>query len=121
MVDLLQRKRANPSSPLFRSLRGARQRTVATLGRLPGLDEEARVGWEHIGGIPDGKARPADFLNPLPDPPEWTRVDFRGVRVQRLRSFGSVYPALGLWRRLRLDAFFNEAMEAVGRSRNGSP
>jgi len=36
---------------------GPRQRVVASIGKLPGLDEEIRVGWEHIGDILDGKAR----------------------------------------------------------------
>lgn len=54
-----------------RTARGPRQRTVATIGKLPGLDREARVGWEHIADILDGKARQEDFLQPAaPDPPE---------------------------------------------------
>lgn len=97
-----------------RTMRGPRQRVVATLGKLPGLDEEARVGWEHVAGILSGKARPADFLNPWPEPPEWARVDLNRLSVERLRTFGDVYLALALWRRLRLEEFFNEAM-APGR------
>jgi hypothetical protein len=93
-----------------RTSRGPRQRVVATLGKLPGLDEEARVGWEHIGDILDGKARTADFLNAPPDPPAWARVDIKGLRVERLRSFGDVFLGLALWRRLKLDSFFGEAM-----------
>ena len=31
--------------------------------------------------------------------------------MERLRRFGDVYLGLALWRRLKLDAFFNEAME----------
>ncbi len=81
-----------------RTARGPRQRTVATLGKLPGLDEEARVGWEHVAEILDGKAHQKDFLKPAePDPPEW--------------AFGDVYLGLALWRRLGLDRFFNQAME----------
>jgi len=92
--------------------RGPRQRTVATLGKLPGLDEETRVGWEHIGDILDGKVRQKDFLKPAePDPPEWATVDLKGLRVERLRRFGDVYLGLALWRRLGLDSFFNESME----------
>lgn len=34
---------------------GPRQRTVASLGMLPGLDEEARMGWEHIRDVLDGR------------------------------------------------------------------
>jgi hypothetical protein len=94
-----------------RTSRGPRQRTVATLGKLPGLDEEVRVGWEHIGDILDGHARTADFFNAPPDPPEWARVNLKGVRVERLRSFGDVFLGLALWRRLKLDSFFGDAME----------
>ena len=95
----------------IRTARGPRQRVVATLGKLPGLDPSERAGWEHIADILDGKARPADFLNMPPEPPEWASVDTRGVRVERLRAFGNVYLALALWRRLRLDKFFNDAIE----------
>ena len=94
-----------------RTLRGPRQRVVATLGKLPGLDDEVRVGWERIGDILDGRVRTADFFNAAPDPPEWARVNLKGVQVERLRSFGDVYLGLALWRRLKLDSFFNEAME----------
>jgi transposase len=97
----------------IRTARGPRQRTVATIGKLPGLDAEARVGWEHIADILDGRTRAADFLKPRPpEPPQWATVDVKGVRVERLRAFGDVYLALALWRRLKLDAFFNEAMAA---------
>ena len=94
-----------------RTQRGPRQRVVATLGKLPGLDDEVRVGWERIGDILDGRVRTADFLSAPPDPPEWASVNLKGVRVERLRSFGDVYLGLALWRRLQLDRFFNEAME----------
>ena len=95
-----------------RTSRGPRQRTVATLGKLPGLDEETRVGWEHIGEILDGKVRQKDFLKPAdPDPPEWATVDLKGLRVERLRRFGDVYLGLALWRRLGLNRFFNQSME----------
>ena len=43
--------------------RGPRQRVAATLGKLPGMDPEVRVGWEHIGGILSWKLWQADFLN----------------------------------------------------------
>ena len=94
-----------------RTERGPRQRVVATLGKSPGVDEQTRVGWEHIGEILGGKARRADFFDSRPEPPSWAHVDLSGVRVERVRRFGEVYLALALWRRLGLDAFFNEAME----------
>jgi len=96
----------------IRTSRGPRQRTVATIGKLPGLDEESRVGWEHIADILDGKVRQKDFLKPAdPDPPEWATVDLKGLRVERLRRFGDVYLGLALWRRLGLNRFFNQSME----------
>jgi hypothetical protein len=98
-----------------RTARGPRQRIVATLGKLPGLDEQTRVGWEQIADIVDGKARTRDFFQPAaPDPPEWATVDVKGLSVERLRRFGEVYLGLALWRRLGLDRYFNEAM-APGR------
>ena len=98
-----------------RTSRGPRQRTVATIGKLPGLDAEVRVGWEHVGDILSGKVRQRDFLKAAePDPPEWATVDVGGMSVERLRRFGDVYLGLALWRRLGLDRFFNDAM-APGR------
>ena len=95
-----------------RTSRAPPQRTVATLGKLPGLDDQARVGWEHIAGILDGKARQRDFLEPAQSaPPQWATVDLGAMRVERLRRFGEVYLGLALWRRLDLDRFLNEAME----------
>jgi transposase len=94
-----------------RTSEGPRQRLVATVGKLPGLNDEVRVGWEHIGEILDGRAHQSDFLKPEPDPPEWARVDVSRLRVERMRSFGDVFLGLALWRRLKLDRFFDEAME----------
>jgi transposase len=94
-----------------RTSRGPRQQTVTQLGKLPGLNEEVRVGWEHIGEILDGRLHQRDFLRAEPEPPEWARVDVSRVRVERLRSFGDVYLGLALWRRLKLDHYFDEAME----------
>jgi transposase len=85
---------------------------VATVGKLPGLNEEVRVGWEHLSEILDGRAHQRDFLRTEPDPPQWARVDVSGLRVERLRSFGNVFLGLALWRRLKLDRFFDGAMRA---------
>lgn len=94
-----------------RTIRGPRHRTVATLGKLPGLDEQTRVGWEHIAEILDGRSHQVDLLREEPEPPQWARVDTSRTRVERLRKFGEVYLGLALWRRLKLDAFFDDAME----------
>jgi transposase len=91
----------------MRTARGPRQRTVATLGKLPGLDREERVGWEEVGRILDGKPRQhPDLFNPCPDPPVWATVDLSRARVERVRRFGDVYLGLSLWRRLGLHKFF---------------
>jgi len=90
---------------------GPRQRTVATLGKLPGLDEEARMGWDHIRDVLDGRLHQRDLLRAEAEPPQWATVDTSRARVERLRRFGEVYLGLALWRRLQLDAFFDEAME----------
>lgn len=97
-----------------RTKEGPRQRIVATLGKLPGLDEEARVGWEHIRDVLDGRLCQRDLLKSELDPPQWATVDTSRARVERLRRFGEVYLGLALWRRLKLDAFFDESM-APGR------
>jgi transposase len=92
-----------------RTRRGPRQRIVATLGKLPGLDKEEKVGWEEIGRILSG--RPAvgrSLFEKALDVPEWATVDLRGIQVERLRSFGDVYLGLVLWHRLGLMEFCKE-------------
>jgi transposase len=94
-----------------RTARGPRQRVVATLGKLPGLDEDERAGWDEITRLLDGRPRTAwqaDLFRNSPEPPKWACVDFSGVRVERVREFGKVYLALALWRRLGLHSFFEE-------------
>ena len=39
------------------TIRGPRQRIVATLGKLPGLDVEEKVGWEEVARIRQGKPK----------------------------------------------------------------
>ena len=89
-----------------RTARGPRQRVVATIGKLPGLDREERIGWEEIGRILSGKRRPmSDFFEQREEPPSWATVDMSGVRVERLRGFGDVYLGLLLWNKLGLADF----------------
>jgi transposase len=94
-----------------RTSSGPRQRIVATLGKLPGLDEEVRVGWEHIAEVLDGRLHQRMLLSSEPEPPQWATVDVSRARVERLRRFGDVYLGLALWRRLKLDRFFDGAMQ----------
>jgi len=89
-----------------RTARGPRQRVVATIGKLPGLDREERIGWEEISRILSGKPRPAPGLFEQPEePPSWATVNINGVSVERLRSFGDAYLGLLLWNKLGLADF----------------
>jgi transposase len=89
-----------------RTARGPRQRVVATIGKLPGLDREERMGWEEISRILSCKPLPAPDLFTQPEePPSWATVNINGVSVERLRSFGDVYLGLLLWNKLGLADF----------------
>jgi len=96
-----------------RTVRGPRQRVVSTIGKLPGLDREERVGWDEIGRILSGRPRvnPGLFDQPE-DPPAWAAVNLSGVRVERLRHFGDVYLGFLLWMRLGFADFCKEQMPA---------
>lgn len=94
-----------------RTARGPRQRVVASIGKLPGLDKEERVGWEEIVRILNGKSQPQDRLfEKTEEPPSWATVDINRVSVERLRGFGDIYLALLLWQRLGFAEFCKEQM-----------
>ena len=94
-----------------RTARGPRQRVVASIGKLPGLDKEERVGWEEIVRIFNGKPQPQDSLfKKTEEPPSWATVDINRVSVERLRGFGDIYLALLLWRKLGFAEFCRERM-----------
>lgn len=100
-----------------RTARGPRQHTVATLGKLPGLDPATQRGWEDIDALLEGRP-PSPTQLPLPGAgsaaaaPCWREVDVRGTRVERVREFGAVYLALALWRRLGLHTVLRELLVA---------
>jgi transposase len=95
----------------IRTARGPRQRIVATIGKLPGLDKEERIGWEEISRILTGKPRHQDsLLEKSEEPPLWAKVDINRVSVERLRNFGDIYLALMLWQQLGFTAFCQEHM-----------
>src|SRR4026208_1775446 len=77
-----------------RTASGPRQHTVATLGKLPGLDGRGGAGWESSDDLLGGRA-PARQLElggeAHSQGPLWRAVEVRGVRVERVREFGEVY------------------------------
>jgi transposase len=99
-----------------RTARGPRQHTVATLGKLPGLDAGVQRGWEDIDALLEGRSVPTQMplsgLAPASAAPCWREVDVRGTRVERVRDFGEVYLALALWRRLGLHTILPELFTA---------
>ena len=99
-----------------RTARGPRQRTVATIGKLAGLDKNERIGWESISNYLSGKAvdKQEKFFDETSAGPQWATVDLRGIQVERLRRFGDVFLALVLWKRLELDQLFRSLIEKGG-------
>lgn len=102
-----------------RTATGPRQHTIATLGKLPGLDDQCQAGWENLEELLGGPAEAQQLDLPVPGArttvqtsttpaPMWREVDVRGVRVERVREFGEVYLALALWRRLGLHTLLRE-------------
>ena len=98
----------------IRTAGGSRHRVVAYLGELTARQSS---GWAALGRRLDGKDRPQPMLF---DPPRYDEpaddepvlVNLKGVRLQRLRDFGDVWLALGLWRLLGLDGLLARRMSA---------
>jgi transposase len=91
----------------YRTGRGSRQRVVAYLGELSASEES---GWAQLGRTLSGQCRaqpePSLFDPPRHDEPsdeEPVLVRLRDIRMERLRDFGDVWLAWGLWRLLELD------------------
>ena len=97
----------------IRTVRGPRQRVVATIGKLPGLDREERIGWDEISRILSGKPEPEpNLFEQKTEPPSWAMVDIKGVSVERLRCFGDVYLGLLLWNKLGFADFCRDQIPA---------
>jgi transposase len=95
----------------YRTGRGSRQRVVAYLGELKRSEQS---GWAQLGRKLSGKHRPQRSLFDPPhydepaDADEPVLVRLKGVALERLRDFGDVWLALGLWRLLELDKLLDE-------------
>ena len=97
-----------------RTGRGSRQRVVAYLGELKRSEQS---GWAQLGRSLSGqeKPRPSLFDPPHYDEPSEDKpvlVRLRSVRLERLRDFGDVWMALGLWRLLGLDTLLEKVAPA---------
>ncbi len=99
----------------YRTAKGSRQRVVAYLGELAAEEQD---GWSKLGAHLDGNVPPRCLQRSLFDPPrhdvpqddEPLLVKLSSIRLERLRDFGDVWLAWGLWRMLGLDEFFEEQM-----------
>jgi transposase len=96
----------------IRTARGSRQRVVAYLGELKASE---RNGWAQLGQRLQRHERPQPSLfdpphdGTLPDD-EAVWVKLQGIRLERLRDFGDVWLALGLWRLLELDTLLQRLL-----------
>jgi transposase len=94
----------------YRTPRGSRHRVIAYLGELSRGESS---GWAQLGRTLSGKRRTRPELS-LFDPPHYDEPDedepvlvkIRDIHLERLRSFGDVWLAWGLWRLLELDGLF---------------
>lgn len=84
---------------------------VAYLGELRPSEQD---GWAKLGQHVEGKPPPARSLfdPPAAEDPEspTVLVRLRGVRLERLRDFGEVWLALGLWRLVGLDRVLEQLL-----------
>jgi len=95
-----------------RTERGPRQRVVAHLGELRSGE---RAGWAQLARRLDRKDRPEPSLFDPPPHPEPPEDDYRWVRLkhlhlERMRDFGDVWLAWGLWRLLGLATLLQRRM-----------
>jgi hypothetical protein len=95
-----------------RTARGSRQRLVAYIGELKASEGS---GWAQLGRRlkPQARPQPSLFDPPAYDDPsedESVAVRLKDVRFERLRDFGNVWLAWGLWRLLGLDTLLAAQM-----------
>lgn len=96
-----------------RTAAGPRHETVAYLGKLEEGEARRHYGWSDIDSLLEGREADVQLCLKLsgvaaaPEP-QWRRINVRGVRVERVRSFGRVWTALSVWRRLGLHLLLQE-------------
>jgi transposase len=94
---------------------GPRQKTLCYLGEL---NNSAQARWlttvevfNEQGETQQLKLFPS-HVEPPPEDPQVARVLLNKVRLERTRQFGSCFLGLELWKRLELDRFFEQAVDA---------
>ena len=94
---------------------GPRQKTLCYLGEL---NSSAQTGWLRTVEVfnEQGEARqlklfPSEVEPPAGDP-QVARVVLNKVRLERTRQFGACFLGLELWKRLRLDRFFEQTIDS---------
>ena len=109
----------------YRTAKGSRQRVVAHLGELK-ADEE--TGWaklgQHLEGQQAGRRPQLSLFDPPPPEScssEPVSVRLSGVRLERLRDFGDVWLAWGMWRMLGLDDLLEGLIESGREEICGDP
>jgi transposase len=95
-----------------RTAQGSRHRLVAYLGELKKSEQS---GWAQLGKNLEKSERPQPSLfDPPhydePDEDEKILVKIKDIEFERLRDFGDVWLALGLWRLLGLDTLLMESI-----------
>ena len=98
----------------YRTAGGSRHRVVAYLGELKTSE---RSGWAQFCRRLNQEERPAPSLF---DPPHYDEpvndepvlVKLKDIQLDRLRDFGDVWLALGLWRLLQLDTLLAKHLPA---------
>ena len=93
---------------------GSRHRVVAYLG---GLARGEASGWAQLGRALSGRRLPrpeSSLFDPPrydePDEDEPVLVKLKDIQLERLRGFGDVWLAWGLWRLLELDVLLERIM-----------
>jgi len=94
---------------------GPRQRTLCYLGEL---NASAQARWLKTIEVfnEQGESRQLKLFpseaEPPEDDPDVARVLLKGVRLERARQFGNCFLGLELWKRLGLDRFWEELLDA---------
>src|SRR5947209_10820030 len=98
-----------------RTADGPRQRTVCHLGELNASDHARWVRTVEVFNE-QGEGRQLKLfpshLDAPADDPQVARVLVHRVRLERTRQFGACYLGLELWKRLALDRFFEQTLDA---------